>query len=155
MNRDDFAALIAGVTETIAERPLDTDLNAYLNQTFPADSPTYKAIRAACEQGIAEGWLCEREAGGIRYGRVLKASPATHGFSVDVVLMNDCQGPHHRHPTGEIDLIMPRTPNARFDGHGAGWCVYGPDSAHYPTVSAGEAIVLYLLPQGAIEFTRP
>lgn len=154
MNRDEFAVLIAGITETLADRPLDTDLHVYLNQTFPPDSPAYTAIRAACEQGIAEGWMCEREAGGIRYGRVIKPSPITHGFSVDVVLMNDCKGPHHRHPTGEIDLIMPRTAHARFDGHGAGWCVYGPDSAHYPTVSAGEAIVLYLLPQGAIEFTR-
>lgn len=51
-------------------------------------------------------------------------------------------------------MVMPITPDARFDGHGAGWCVYGPDSAHHPTVSDGEAIVLYLLPKGEIEFTK-
>ena len=67
--------------------------------------------------------------------------------------MNDLAGPHHSHPNGEIDLIMPLTPDAQFDGHPAGWCVYEPGSAHYPTVSRGRALVLYLLPQGAIHFT--
>jgi hypothetical protein len=43
---------------------------------------------------------------------------------------------------------------ARFDGHAAGWCVYGPGTAHRPTVTEGRALVLYLLPEGAIEFTR-
>ncbi|MNL76803.1 hypothetical protein D3C87_2028270 [compost metagenome] len=50
---------------------------------------------------------------------------------------------------------MPLTGDARFDGHGAGWLVYGPGSAHRPTVTQGRALVLYLLPGGAIEFTRP
>jgi len=35
-----------------------------------------------------------------------------------------------------------------------GWLVYEPDSEHYPTVSGGRAIVLYLLPGGEIDFTR-
>src|SRR5438046_2356742 len=79
---------------------------------------------------------------------------ATHGFSIDVVEMNDIAGPHHRHPNGEIDLVMPLEGDARFDGHGAGWVVYGPGSAHRPTVSGGKALVLYLLPDGAIEFAK-
>ena len=49
----------------------------------------------------------------------------------------------------------PAVATARFDGHGAGWVVYGPGSAHSPTVTGGRALVLYLLPQGAIEFTPP
>ena len=61
---------------------------------------------------------------------------------------------HHVHPHGEIDLIMPLTAGALFDGHPAGWCVYGPGSAHAPTVTVGRALVLYLLPQGAIQFTQ-
>jgi hypothetical protein len=36
----------------------------------------------------------------------------------------------------------------------AGWLVYGPGTAHHPTVAGGRALVLYLLPRGAIEFTR-
>jgi hypothetical protein len=50
---------------------------------------------------------------------------------------------------------MPLTEHAQFDGRGAGWLVYGPDTAHSPTVSGGRALVLYLLPGGAIEFTKP
>jgi hypothetical protein len=84
---------------------------------------------------------------------VIKASSDTHDFSVDVVDMNNIAGPHHVHPHGEIDLIMPLTAGASFDGHPAGWCVYEAGSAHSPTVSAGQALVLYLLPQGAIQFT--
>ena len=49
---------------------------------------------------------------------------------------------------------MPVTPEARFDGRGAGWCVCEPGSAHHPTVTGGAALVLYLLPDGAIEFTK-
>jgi hypothetical protein len=77
-----------------------------------------------------------------------------HGFSVDVVDMKDIAGPHHTHPNGEIDLIMPIDGDATFDERPAGWCVYGPGTAHRPTVAHGRALVLYLLPQGAIEFTR-
>jgi hypothetical protein len=97
--------------------------------------------------------MCNREAGGIKYGRVLKPGEASHGFSVDVVEMEDLAGPHHRHPEGEIDMIMPIAGSATFDGRGAGWLVYGPGSAHSPTVSGGKAVVLYLLPTGKIEFS--
>jgi hypothetical protein len=55
---------------------------------------------------------------------------------------------------GEIDLVMPLSGPARFDGRGAGWVVYGPGSAHRPTVRGGKALVLYLLPGGAIDFTQ-
>ena len=54
---------------------------------------------------------------------------------------------------GEIDLIMPLTNGARFDSYPAGWCVYEAGSGHRPTVTEGRALVLYLLPQGAIQFT--
>ena len=155
MSADAFAALIAGVTERVAGRPLDAALARDLNRALPGDGPEVAAIAAACRDAIRDGWMCSREAGGIRYGRVVKAGPATHGFSVDVVDMHDIAGPHHRHPHGEIDLVMPLDADARFDGHGAGWVVYGPGSAHRPTVSGGRALVLYLLPQGAIEFTPP
>ena len=49
---------------------------------------------------------------------------------------------------------MPTEGDARFDGRGAGWLVYPAGSSHRPTVSGGRAFVLYLLPGGAIEFTR-
>ena len=67
--------------------------------------------------------------------------------------MRDIAGPQHAHPNGEIDLIMPIDDTARFDGRAAGWLVYPAGSAHRPTVSAGRALVLYLLPQGRIDFS--
>jgi hypothetical protein len=160
--RPAFEQLIASLTGTLQGRPLDDALAAALNAQHPAGSATFEALFAACRQGVAEGWMCENEHGGIRYGRVLPATDATHGFSVDVVEMTDVAGPHHSHPNGEIDLVMPLqagpglTPggSAVFDGQPAGWKVYGPGSAHRPTVTGGRALVLYLLPGGAIEFTR-
>jgi hypothetical protein len=149
-----FADLVANVTSRIAGEPLDSLLEAELNRTLPKSSGEYAAILAACRAGVEAGWMCTREAAGIKYGRVLKPSPRTHGFSVDVVDMDDVVGPHHVHPNGEIDLVMPLTSRARFDGHDAGWCVYAPGSAHRPTVSGGRALVLYLLPEGKIEFTQ-
>ena len=68
--------------------------------------------------------------------------------------MENVAGPHHTHPLGEIDLIMPIDGEAHFDGHPAGWMVCPPGSAHSPTVTQGRALVLYLLPQGEIAFTR-
>jgi len=67
--------------------------------------------------------------------------------------MESIEGPYHAHPNGEIDLIMPLTDGAQFDNYPAGWCVYEPGSAHRPTVTGGRALVLYLLPEGAITFT--
>jgi hypothetical protein len=153
MERAQFDALMAGLTAQLAGRPLDESLAGWLNDRFPADGPLVSRIREACRAGDAAGWMCNRSHAGIRYGRVIKPSPATHGYSVDVVDMADVAGGHHVHPHGEIDLVLPHDGAARFDGHAAGWCVYGPGSAHTPTVTGGRAYVLYLLPQGAIEFT--
>lgn len=151
---EDLRSLIATVTGAIHGRALDRSLEAELEARFPVAGPTFRDIVAACREGIAAGWMCSREAGGIRYGRVIKPGPETHGFSVDVVEMDSVAGPHHRHPNGEIDMIMPVSSDARFDGRGAGWMVYPAGSAHRPTVAQGKAWVLYLLPEGAIEFTK-
>lgn len=155
MARTDFIGLVAGVAEPIAGRPLDGMLEAELGRRFPPHGEVYRSLAGACERGIAEGWLCRQGTAGRRFGRVLEASPATHDLSVDVVELEDVVGPHHRHPNGEICLVMPVTAPATFDGRGAGWLVYGPGTAHRPTVRDGKAIVLYMLPGGAIEFTKP
>lgn len=154
MTQAQFTDLIATVTSAVSGASLDPSLQQALNHRFPVDGDAYRAIFDACREAIAAGWMCNREHAGIKYGRVIKPGPATQGFSVDVVEMNDICGGHHRHPTGEIDLVMPLDPGAAFDGHGAGWVVYGPGTAHTPTVSGGRALVLYLLPEGAIEFTK-
>ncbi len=146
--------LVAPVARFAQGRALDESLQADLNSNFPPAGETFQQIRAACHAGIAAGWLCSQGDAKRRYGRIFEPGAATHGFSVDVVDITDLVGNHHRHPTGEIDMIMPVTPQARFDGMGAGWLVYAPGSGHRPTVSGGRALILYLLPEGKIEWTQ-
>jgi hypothetical protein len=145
---------LLALTAQLAGQTLDAGLQTWLNTEYGPTSEGYRALRAACLAGVAEGWLCEREGGGLRYGRIFKPAPDLQGFSVDVVDMSNIAGPHHSHPLGEIDLIMPIDDSARFDDHSAGWLVCPPGSAHHPTVTQGRALVLYLLPQGRIDFTR-
>jgi hypothetical protein len=149
-----FKTRLANVTAQIHHRTLDRDLDLWLNKHLGVDTPTYQELRQSCEEGVAQGWLCKYEGGSLRYGRIFKPSDDLHGFSVDVVDMENVAGPHHVHPKGEIDLIMPIDGDAQFDGRGAGWLVCPPASAHRPTVSQGRALVLYLLPKGEIEFTK-
>jgi len=148
-----FRALVAAVVNQIVGRRLDPSLEQWLNAQQGPATPGYERIREACLQGVAEGWMCARERGGIRYGRVLRPSQELHQFSVDVVDMENIVAPHHVHPQGEINMVMPLSADARFDGRAAGWCVYPPKSSHSPAVSGGRALVLYLLPDGKIEFT--
>lgn len=149
-----FQTLIKQITSFIGQAIPDKALEARLNTQFPYNGDVCRSIFEACKTGVEEGWMCQYEGGGVRYGRVFKHDSGLDGFSVDVVDMKDIAGPHHRHPNGEIDLIMPISDDARFDGQPGGWLVYGPDTAHSPTVSQGRALVLYLLPEGKIEFTR-
>ena len=153
MTSADLHQHIAQIAAQIQDLPLNGELETWLNREHGAGSPTFEQIKRACQSGVDAGWLCQRESGGIRYGRIFKPSTELGGFSVDVVDMHDVAGPHHAHPTGEIDLIMPLDAGAAFDGRPAGWLVYPPGSAHRPTVSKGRALVLYLLPEGRIEFT--
>jgi Domain of unknown function (DUF4863) len=153
MSPDQFRAQLAGLTAQLVGRPLDAGLDAWLNREHGAGSATFEALAEGCRTGVEEGWLCNREGGGIRYGRIFKPAPELQGFSVDVVDMRDIAGPHHTHPNGEIDLIVPIDSDARFDGRPGGWLVYPAGSAHRPTVSRGRALVLYLLPEGRIDFT--
>jgi len=155
MPSTEFRRQITELTSQLAGKALNEDLQTWLNETHGVNSPTYRQLDKSCRQGVAEGWLCERKAGGIGYGRVFKPDEELAGFSVDVVDMQDVVGPHHVHPKGEIDLVMPLEGDALFDGHPAGWVVCPPGSAHQPTVSNGRALVLYLLPEGSIEFTSP
>lgn len=150
---DTFRRQIAELTAAIGARSLDKDLEAWLNECHGQETRTFQHLQEACQAGVEQGWLCNREGGGIKYGRIFKPADDLAGFSVDVVDMDSIAGPHHVHPTGEIDLVMPIDVEASFDGRGAGWLVYPPGSAHPPTVAGGRALVLYLLPQGEIKFS--
>lgn len=148
-----FVGMIAAIAERIGDAPLDADLLSMLNAENPPGSLEYDTLTTTIRSGAAEGWLCQREAGGIRFGRAIKPDAETGRFSVDVVLMENIRGPHHIHPQGEIGMVVPVSGEPRFDEFEPGWYVYPPGSAHHPTIAGGSAFVLYLLPDGAIEFT--
>jgi hypothetical protein len=153
MNVEQFRALIEPVAAAVAGRPVAPELAGELDRRFPPDGEQFRAIEAACHAAIAAGWMCSQGGAGRRFGRVIEPGPQTSNLSVDVVDLTDIVGPHHHHPNGEVCMVMPVTPTARFDGKGAGWKVYPPGSAHRPTVTDGRALVLYMLPGGQIEFT--
>jgi hypothetical protein len=149
----EFRSLVQAVTTSIADAPLDAALEKRLNQDYPPQAGTFRALQQACLDGIAGGWICTQGGGKRKFGRIFEPAPDLAGFSVDVVDLDDLTGSYHRHPNGEIDLIMPLTEGATFDARGAGWLVYRPGSGHRPTVKKGRLLVLYLLPQGRIEWT--
>jgi hypothetical protein len=149
-----FREIMRPITTTISQSKVDADLETKLNSTFPPSSDAFRKIEHTCHEAIKAGWMCSQGGEGRRFGRVLEPFNETGDLSVDVVDLTDIVGPHHRHPTGEVCMIMPVTEGAQFDGHDAGWCVNPPGSDHHPTVTNGRALVLYLLPGGTIEFTQ-
>jgi hypothetical protein len=153
MTDSDFLHAIAQIASELADAPLDSALESRLNERIPPGGEAFTRLSALCAKGEAEGWLMSREAGGIKFGRAVKPGNAAGRFSVDVVRMKDVVGPHHVHTAGEIGAILPISGAPQFDGKPEGWYVYPPGSSHRPTVTGGDAYVLYLLPEGAIEFT--
>lgn len=150
------AALTAALQPVLAHLAnLDPDipgLAAALEARFPLDGPKMTEVRKLVLEGLEAGWLCPREAGGVRFGRLAKPEqPESLGFSIDAVDMNGA-GPGHTHPNGEFDLCFAVEGSPSFDGRPPGWTVYSADTWHVPTVSGGRMAILYFLPEGAIRF---
>lgn len=99
------------------------------------------------------GWLTPKEGTpkGVFFGRLAKPSPATHGFSIDAVDMEGPAAPH-AHPRGEVSFCVAREGEPRFDGRPPGWVVLPPGSHHTPTVEGGRMLIVYFLPDGAVEW---
>lgn len=112
-----------------------------------------KALASKLEGLLAEGQLCENGELPVRWGRVSKATEESLGFSIDVVHMNGA-GPRHRHPAGEVNFCVPLSGSPSFEKQTAGWVVMAPDSIHVPAVEGGEMLIVYLLPQGEMEFIK-
>lgn len=153
-NLKQFREIVAPVLAIISGVKIDSNLETKLNNDIPPSGDVFRYIEKVCHQAIESGWMCKEGGEGRRYGRMLEATVENANLSVDVVDLTNVVGPHHRHPTGEICMVMPVTKGSLFDGRGAGWCVNTPGSAHHPTVTNGRSLVLYLLPEGRIEFTN-
>lgn len=124
-----------------------------LNHYYPLHGHALTELRKLVRAGVEAGWLCDREANGVRYCRLSKPTDlATKPFSIDVVHMNDVVGPGHEHGLGEVDLCFPVSGEPLFDGRPPGWTVYPSGSWHEPTVTGGAMDILYFLPNGAIRF---
>ncbi|MEZ6006094.1 MAG: DUF4863 family protein [Planctomycetota bacterium] len=126
---------------------------AELARRFDPTGPAARALNEALIGLLDGGQICANGELPVRWGRVTKATPESSDFSIDVVLM-DGAGPRHRHPNGEVDYCISLDGNPTFDGRQPGWVVFGPDSVHIPTVAGGRMLIVYLLPQGAMEFLK-
>ncbi len=153
MPKEEIAEALLPVFEALrGADPGDAGLAERLRREFPMDGRVVGTVRARAERGVQEGWLCDREAGGVRFSRPVKPSDATAGFSVDAVVMDRVAGPKHTHPNGEINLCFAQEGAPRFCGHEEGWVAFPPGSTHVPRVDGGRMLILYLLPGGAIHF---
>jgi hypothetical protein len=73
---------LASIVAQIGERALDQQLEDWLNEIYPANGPTFRNLCLLTEEGAREGWLCQREADGIRFGRAIKPGGVVGCFSV-------------------------------------------------------------------------
>ena len=150
MTKDALLEAVAPLTAGLSGIDL-TDAaaaQASIEERFPIDGEVVAAIRAGMARGVDEGWLVPREKGGVQFGRL---AAEQNGFSLDVVLSR-ADGPRHRHPKGEINLMFAWDGEPVFDGRAPGWAVYPPESVHVPGVTGGAMLILYLLPDGEVEW---
>ena len=124
-----------------------------LAERLAPDSEEAQKLNAELVRLLEAGSIAERGELPVRFGRVAKASDETADYSIDVVHMSG-PGPRHRHPKGEIDYCVALNGNPTFDGRPPGWVVLPEDSVHVPTVADGEMLIVYLLPEGQIEFLK-
>jgi hypothetical protein len=150
---DRILELIAGPLELVAELDLsDADAAAAeLERRYPVQGEAATELRAAMVAAFEAGAICDRGKGDVRYSRLSKPTPETENLSIDFVWMTG-PGIHHRHPRGEVSLCFAVEGDPRFDGRPEGWVPYAPGSAHVPTVSGGHMLIVYFLPDGAVEW---
>jgi len=152
MTREDLLEALRPVLRDVAALDLSRpdEAAAALEASWPASrrAPLGELVRAARDAG----WLTPRRASDtVTFGRLAKPSEATHGLSVDAVDMTGA-AIAHTHPRGEVSLCFAEDPEARFCGHPEGWVVVGPGSHHVPEVTGGRMVILYFLPDGAMEW---
>lgn len=145
---------LAALTAQLAGRPLDAGPDTCVNAAHGPASATGLGLKPTCVDGVAEGWVCNRDGRSMRHRRLFKPAPEPQDFSVDVAELQDVADPCHTHPDGKFDLTMPREGEAALDGRTQGWRVCPPGSAHRPTVASGRALVFRLLPEGRIDSSR-
>ncbi len=128
-----------------------TNAERALNDRLDPEGPRGREIKEALLALLESGQIANRGEPPVKWGRALKPTPESYGFSVDVVDMTG-PGPRHRHPKGEVDYCIALDGEPTFDGRAPGWVVMPEDSIHVPSVEGGRMLIVYLLPEGAMEF---
>lgn len=140
------------LTKWLNGRKLNKQLSRDLGRRFPMSDPNIVKLLNSLREGFGAGRLGKRVDPKTVYQHIADAAAEHSQYSIDAVVLTNVKGGRHRHPRGEIDLVIPLQDEARFDGKGEGWLVYPPNSRHSPTVTGGSAIVLFLLPNGEMAF---
>ena len=145
------AALIP-LAKLVSELDLSDPATATHALNHAISSETLAALKRTLLEAHGEGWLTPKRATPtLTFGRVSKALEQTWNQSIDVVDIVG-EGAEHTHPKGEVSYCIPLEGDPKFDGHGPGWAVYGPDSHHTPTVDGGRMLIVYFQPDGAIKW---
>lgn len=131
-------------------------LEASLREHFPLDDPRMRALETSMLDGVDAGWLCDRGEPQARFCRLAKPTADTHGLSVDVVSLSG-RAVEHTHTHGEVTIGVaardtPPGDIPTFDGRPPGWVFLGPGSRHTPEVLGGRMVLMYFLPDGAVEW---
>jgi hypothetical protein len=124
---------------------------AQLRTRFDPEGEAAAELRTRLLDLLDAGEIAHKGELPVKWGRAAKATPDSSDLSIDVVLMNGA-GPRHTHPQGEVDYCIPLEGKPTFEGCPRGWVVMPPGSVHVPAVENGTMLIVYLLPQGAIEF---
>lgn len=150
--RENLVAALTPICRTVASLDLSDPAGAE-RALEAAIAPEARAeIGRLLAAAFEAGWLCPRSGGeGVFFGRIAKPSESTFGQSIDAVEM---EGPaaEHVHPKGEVSLCFARSGAPRFDGRAPGFVVLPPGSRHVPTVEGGRMLIVYFLPDGAVEW---
>jgi hypothetical protein len=145
------AALIP-LAKLVSELDLSDPAKATQALNQAAAPATLTPLEELLQEANRAGWLTPKQATPtLTFGRIAKALPETWNQSIDAVDIVGA-GAEHTHPKGEVSYCIPLEGDPRFDGHGAGWVVYGPDSHHTPTVEGGRMLIIYFQPEGAIKW---
>ncbi len=144
--------LLAPISQFVAALDLSQPAaaEAALNAQFPAEGAAVAAIRAAANAALADGSICNKGEGALKYSRVAKPEQDAGRCSIDAVSMTSTSGPFHTHIKGEACLCFPDNAQVTFEGRNATWMVLPVGSRHAPRVENGHMLILYWWPGGAV-----
>jgi hypothetical protein len=146
-------AALTPICHTVATLDLAQPAAAEAKLAASVSPEAIAEVGAMLGAAFDAGWLCPKGGPEVFFGRLAKPSDATSGVSIDAVEMEG-EALEHAHPKGEVSLCFARSGAPRFDGRAPGFVVLPPGSRHVPTVTGGRMLIVYFLPDGAMDWGR-